>query len=56
MEQEARDAKGTFQALVDPKGQATITRWDKEITAKRQGKSWEELSREADWITDPWTT
>jgi hypothetical protein len=56
MEQAARDAKGTFQALVEPKGKATITRWEKEITAKRKGKAWEELSQEADWITDPGTT
>jgi hypothetical protein len=56
MEQAARDAKGTFQALVEPKGQATITRWEKEITAKRKGKAWEELRQEADWIMDPGTT
>jgi hypothetical protein len=55
-EQASRDAKGTFQALVELKGQATITRWEKEITAKSKGKAWEELSQEADWITDRGTT
>jgi hypothetical protein len=44
MEQAAQDAKGTFQALVKPKVQATITRWEKEIIAKHKGKAWEELS------------
>jgi hypothetical protein len=48
MEQAAQDTKVTFQALFEPKFQATITRWEKEITAKRKGKSWEELSQEAD--------
>ena len=38
MEKAARDAKGTFQALVNLKGQATI-RWEKKITAKHQGKA-----------------
>jgi len=46
MEQATRDAKGTFQALVEPKGQTTITIWEKEITAKRKGKAWEELRQE----------
>jgi hypothetical protein len=41
--------------LVKPKGQETITKWEKEITAKRKGKAWEELSHEADWIADPGT-
>jgi hypothetical protein len=39
MEQAARDAKGTLQALVKPKGQATITRWEREITTKCKDKS-----------------
>jgi hypothetical protein len=56
MEQAARDAKGTFQELVELKGQASITRWEKEITTKHKGKSWEELSQEADWITERGTT
>jgi hypothetical protein len=56
MEQAARDAKGTFQTLVDPKGKATITRWEREITAKRKGKAWKELSQEEDWLMDPGTT
>jgi hypothetical protein len=56
MEQAARDAKGTFHTLVEPKGKATITRWEKEINAKRKGKAWEELIQEADWITDPGAT
>ena len=55
METAARDAKGTFQTLVEPKGQATITIWEKEITGKCKGKSWEELRQEADWIMDPGT-
>jgi hypothetical protein len=53
MEQAARDAKGTFHTLVEPKGKATITWWEKEINVKRKGKSWEELIQEADWIMDP---
>jgi hypothetical protein len=56
MEQAARDARGTFQELVEPKGQASITRWEKEITTKHKGKAWEELSEEMDWITDRGTT
>jgi len=52
MEQAARDTKGTFQEVVEPKGQARITRWEKEITTKNKGKSWEELRQEADWITE----
>jgi len=56
MEQVARDAKGTFQALVEPKGKETITRWEREITTKRKGKAWEEVIQEADWIMDPGTT
>jgi hypothetical protein len=56
MKQAARDANGTFHMLVEPKGKATITRWEKEITSKCKGKSWEELIQEADWITDPRAT
>ena len=52
MEQAARDAKGTFQELVELKGQVSITRWEKEITTKHKGKAWEELRQEADWITE----
>jgi len=56
MEQVARDAKGTFHTLVEPKGKVTITRWEKESNAKCKGKDWEELIQEADWITDPEAT
>jgi hypothetical protein len=31
MEQEKKDAEGTFQTLVAPKGKATINQWEKEI-------------------------
>jgi hypothetical protein len=41
--------------LVEPKGKETITRWEKEIIAKRKGTAWEELIQEVDWITDPRT-
>jgi hypothetical protein len=52
MEQATKDAEGTFQTLVAPKGKATITRWEKEIKEKRKGKAWDALAQEADWITD----
>jgi hypothetical protein len=47
MEQATREAKGTFHTLVEPKGKAIITRWEKEINTKRKGKAWKELIHEA---------
>jgi len=38
IEQAARDAKGTFHTLVEPKGKATITGWEKEINVNAMGK------------------
>jgi hypothetical protein len=52
MEQATKDAEGTFQTLVAPKGKATITRWEKEIKEKHKGKAWDALAQEADWVTD----
>jgi hypothetical protein len=52
MEQATKDAEGTFQTLVAPKGKETITRWEKEIKEKCKGKAWDALAQEADWVTD----
>jgi hypothetical protein len=51
-----KDAEGTFHTLVAPKGKATITRWEKEIKEKCKGKTWDALTQEADWVTDPGAT
>jgi hypothetical protein len=56
MEQATKDAEGTFQTLVAPKGKVNITRWEKELKDKRKGKAWDALVQEADWVTDPGAT
>jgi hypothetical protein len=40
MEQDAKEAKGTFLTPVDPKGKAIINRWEREINTTRKGKDW----------------
>jgi uncharacterized protein YcbK (DUF882 family) len=52
MAQAMKDAKGTFQTRVEPKGKATITRWEKELKNKCKGKARDALVQEADWVTD----
>jgi hypothetical protein len=52
LEQATKYVEGTFQTLVVPKGKLAITRWEKEIKEKCQGKSWDALAQEVDWITD----
>jgi hypothetical protein len=52
MEQATKEAEGTFHSLVAPKGKKAITRWEKELKDKRKGKEWDDLLREADWVTD----
>jgi hypothetical protein len=52
MAQAAKDAEGTFQTRVAPKGKETITRWEKELKNKCKGKARDALVQEADWVTD----
>jgi hypothetical protein len=56
MEQAAKDAEGTFHTLVAPKGKATINRLEKEIQRNRKGKTWDALTQETNWVTDPGAT
>jgi hypothetical protein len=51
-----KDAEGTFQTQVAPKGKETITRWEKELKNKYKGKAGDALVQEADWVTDPGAT
>jgi hypothetical protein len=48
--------RGHLHTLVAQKGKATITRWEKEIKSKREGKAWDALTQEADWVTNPGAT
>jgi hypothetical protein len=43
MAQAAKDAKGTFQTWVVPKGKETITWWEKELKNKCKGKAQDAL-------------
>jgi hypothetical protein len=52
MEQATKDTEGTFHTLVAPKGKVTITQWEKEIKEKCNGKAWDALTQEADWVTE----
>jgi hypothetical protein len=52
MEQAAKDAEGTFETQVAPKGKESITRWEKELNNKCKGKARDALVQEADWVTD----
>jgi hypothetical protein len=56
MEQVTKDAKGTFQSRVAPKGKATITRWEKELKNKCKGKARDALVHEAYWVIDSGAT
>jgi hypothetical protein len=56
MEQEAKEAKGTFLEQFETKGKVVIDRWEREVNTKRQGKSWAELIQEVDGIRDPGAT
>jgi hypothetical protein len=56
MDQATKYMKGTFYTLVAPKGKATITRLEKEIKENRKGKTWDALTQETDWVTDPGAT
>jgi hypothetical protein len=56
MEQVEKDAEGTFHTLVSPRGKATIVRLEKKIKEKRKGKTWDALTQEVDWVTEPGAT
>jgi hypothetical protein len=56
MEQVEKDVEGTFQTMVVLKGKMTITPLEKEIKEKHQGKAWEALAQEVDWVTNPGAT
>jgi hypothetical protein len=56
MEQVAKDMEGTFHTLVAPKGKATITWLEKEFKEKCKDKTWDDLTQEVDWVTDPGAT
>jgi hypothetical protein len=45
MEKAEKYAEGIFQTLVAPKGKVTITRWEKEIKEKCEGKAWDALEQ-----------
>jgi hypothetical protein len=52
MEHATKDVEGTFHTLVVSKGKAAITWWEEELKDKRKGKEWDDMVREADWVTD----